>query len=30
MDATPFDVAAGTTLTFPAGDLSFDVRDETE
>jgi hypothetical protein len=30
MDSTPFDVSAGTTLTFPAGDLSFDVRDETE
>jgi len=30
MDATPFDVATGTTLTFPAGDLSFDVIDETE
>jgi len=30
MDATPFDVASGTTLTFPAGDLSFDVIDETE
>jgi len=26
----PFDVATGTTLTFPAGDLSFDVIDETE
>jgi len=30
MDSTPFDVATGTTLTFPAGDLSFDVIDETE
>jgi hypothetical protein len=30
MDSTPFDVSAGTTLTFPTGDLSFDVRDETE
>jgi hypothetical protein len=30
MDAAPFDVSAGTTLLFAAGDLSFDVRDETE
>ncbi len=30
MDATPFDVSTGTTLTFPASDLSFDVVDETE
>jgi hypothetical protein len=30
MDSTPFDVSTGTTLTFPAGDLSFDVIDETE
>jgi hypothetical protein len=30
MDATPFDISSGTTLIFPAGDLSFDVIDETE
>jgi len=30
MDSTPFDVAMGTSLTFSAGELSFDVIDETE
>jgi len=30
MDATPFDISSGTTLIFPAGDLSFDVIDQTE
>jgi len=30
MQDAPFDVAAGSTLTFNAGDLSFDVLDRTE
>ena len=30
MDGTPFNIASGSTLEFPAGDLSFDVIDRTE
>lgn len=30
MDSTPFNIAAGSSLQFPAGDLQFDVIDRTE
>ena len=30
MDGTPFNIASGSTLEFPAGDLSFDIIDRTE